>query len=542
MFSGKLRGTQISVNRFFTLSVLIGFASCKAPLIEPEKSIPAASGFEITYPLNQPQFPGFSGDFTLKKLVDGTAEGKLKLGGLNSGNRYFGKISITSTSNPNLTRDFADLGEIMPGSSTLSKHLQFNYLNQPIPFDSLILLEGVIRILELSPTGGFSKEVLRGDFGSNLILEDEKAIPVSGFTGQAIGGNLIFRQRKNGQFLVSGNLSGLSPTQTLELTYFKGSSGSKFERKEKIGQISADNSFSFPIIIHAKNLADLDTLKGFIGFEIPGHSADSANFVAIANFGGNVASGNKQSYPIYNVADSTIAGTVAFAEFGPVGTALRLIFKAAPGFMTANAYLSIHRGTTLDAADTLLSVKIPPSGEFEIIDLKNENGLPLRFPDLSQWNAHIRIADNDPLGESNLMARADIGANEVLAGDTLMSYLNEQNPSFNIGGMLIFRKRKNGQVISFFQLGSTQSGVENQILIRMGPKPAAIYDTTTSTFRVARFNGINPGLYKGISALMKKNGQPVAWPELMQAKAEDNYLEYSFSDSGDFQVICRGNL
>jgi hypothetical protein len=124
----------------------------------------------------------------------------------------------------------------------------------------------------------------------------------------------------------------------------------------------------------------------------------------------------------------------------------------------------------------------------------------------------------------------------------MVSYLNELNPSFNYGGSILFRKRLNGNVLACFRLSSTQSGVENNIIIRTGPKPTAIFDTTARVCRVAVFNGINPGFYKGFSKPVKSNGQPFTWTELQQAKTENNYLEYSFSDSGDFQVISRGDL
>jgi hypothetical protein len=521
------------------------FSACKTPVVEPESPAPAGTGTLARFPLDQAGSPGFSGEFLLEKLNDGAASGRLTLSGLQSGKRYFGKICLSSSSNPNLLQDYADLGEIQVSEPQKNTYLKNDYRNKSILFDSLLNLEGIIRILEVDPAGGFAKEVLRGDFGSNVILDGEKAIPVLSAGQSGISGTLKFRQRRNGNILFTGNISGLGNSDQLILNFFRGNQNATYQRiKPALGQISVESAGNFSMGFPEKlpDLNALDTLKGFIGFEIPGYQEDSLNLRAIANFGGNVETGNRRQYAIYSNADSTVIGTLELLEVGQSGSPLHLKFQTAPGYSAENQYFSLHRGTWLDPADTLLSVRIPASGKFELNQIPDGNGGLLRFNEIDAWNAHIRLALNDPLGESNIRALADLGANEILLTDSVKSYLSEINPSFNIGGFIIFRPRKNGQVFTFFQLESTQSGVENNLIIRNGPKPVAIYDTTASSCRVATFNGINPGLYKGFSKPLKTTGNPLTWTELQQAKTENSYLEYSFSDSGDFQVISRGNL
>ena len=529
-----------------SIAWLLAFACCKTPVIEPEKPGTGVQGTEILFPLNKPQFPGYAGDFLLSKLSDGTASGKLQLQGLKPGMRYFGKISRTSLSNPNAVIDFADLGECGTEKTSSVRHLKTDYRNQPVKFDSLLEMEAIIRVLELDPAGGFPKEVLRGDFGSNLLLPEEKNIQVSEAGQSGFNGSLTFRQRKNGNLLFSGNIAGLSGSDQLILSFFRGSPDGTFQRiKPALGQISAENAGSFSFSFPASGdggLNGLDTLQGFIGFELPGHSEDSLDLKAIANFGGNTPTGNKQAYPVYSSLDSAVIASVELVEIGQPGSPLRMKFQFKPPFNNANQYLSLHRGTGLDPADTILSVKIPANGKFELKQIPDGNGGLLRFNSIDSWNAHIRLAENDPMGESNLSGSTDIGANEVLRDDSVTAYLTEQNPSFNITGYLIFRKRKNGDLLSYFRLSSTQSGVENNLLIRTGPKPTAIYDTTASICRIATFNGINPGLYKGFSKPAKPNGIPFTRSELQQAINDNAYLEYSFSDSGDFQVISRGTF
>ncbi len=519
---------------------LLAIHACKTPVIEPEIALPPGTGTVVVYPLKTTSFPGFSGEFQMEKLSDGSASGKLILKGFDPAKRYFGKISRTEASSAAVS-DFADLHELDAGGMSFA-HLKKDYSNKPLQYDSLRNLEGVVRVLEFNPEGGSTREVLRGDFGSSVILDEVKIFQISDASQSGFNGSITFKKRINGNILFTGNLNGLSGTNQLELSFFRGSPNGTNYRVRKLGQISSVNASEFNINF-PENLPGLnafDTLNGFIAFEEVGHSPDSTDFKALTLFGGNVATGNRIEYPLYSASDSSVLAMVEFAEFGQSGSPVRMKFTALSGQNLSNLFLSLHRGLWLDQADKILSIRIPSSGKFEKSNIPDGSGNLLTFNDISAWNAHFRLAE-DSLG-SNLNGIADIGANEVIRTDSMVSYLNELNPSFNYEGSILFRKRLNGNVLACFRLSSTQSGVENNLIIRTGPKPTALFDTTARVCRVAVFNGINPGFYKGFSKPVKSNGQPFTWTELQQAKTENNYLEYSFSDSGDFQVISRGDL
>jgi hypothetical protein len=519
---------------------LLALHACKTPVIEPETTFPPGTGTAIIYPLKTTSFPGFSGEFQMEKLSDGSASGKLILKGFNPANRYFGKISRTEASSAAVS-DFVDLHELDAGGISVA-HLKRDYSNKSLQYDSLRNLEGVVRVLEFNPEGGSSREVLRGDFGSSLILDEVKNFQISDASQSGINGTITFKKRINGNLLFTGNLNGLSGTNQLELSFFRGSPDGTNYRVRKLGQISSVNASDFNINFpeNLPGLSAFDTLNGFIAFEELGQSPDSTDFKALTLFGGNVATGNRIEYPLYSANDSSVLAMVEFAEFGQSGSPVRMKFTAIPGQNLSSLFLSLHRGLWLDQADKILSIRIPSSGKFEKSNIPDGSGNLLTFNNISAWNAHFRLAE-DSLG-SNLSGIADIGANEVMRSDSLVSYLSEFNPSFNYGGSITFKKRLNGNVLACFRLSSTQSGLENNLIIRTGPKPAALFDTTNRVCRVAVFNGINPGFYKGFSKPVKPDGQPFTWPELQQAKNENNYLEYSFSDSGDFQVISRGDL
>ncbi len=522
---------------------LLAIHACKTPVIEPETALPPGTGTVVIYPLKTTSFPGFSGEFQMEKLSDGSASGKLILKGFDPAKRYFGKISRTEASSAAVS-DFADLHELDGGGISVA-HLKKDYSNKPLQFDSLRKIEGVVRVLEFNPEGGSSREVLRGDFGSSVILDEVKIFQISDASQSGFNGSITFKKRINGNILFSGNLNGLSGTNQLELSFFRGSPNGINYRVRKLGQISSVNASEFNINF-PENLPGLnafDTLNGFIAFEEVGNSPDSTDFKALTLFGGNVATGNRIEYPLYSASDSSVLAMVEFAEFGQSGSPVRMKFTALSGQNLSNLFLSLHRGLWLDQADKILSIRIPSSGKFEKTNIPDGSGNLLTFNNISTWNAHLRLSE-DSLG-SNRSGIADIGANEVMKTDSIVSYLNELNPNpfYGKGGSITFKKRLNGNVLACFRLSSTESGVDNNIIIRTGPKPAALFDTTARVCRVAVFNGINPGFYKGFSKPVKSNGQPFTWTELQQAKTENNYLEYSFSDSGFLQeVMSRGDL
>lgn len=520
---------------------LLALHACKTPVIEPEAALPPGTGSVLVYPLDKTSFPGFSGEFRLEKLSDGTASGKILLKGFNPARRYFGKISRTDASNPNAVFDVADLHELDAAGMSLA-HLKKDYSNKPIFFDSLRNLEGVVRVLEINPEGGATREVLRGDFGSSLILGETKTFPISDLSQSGFTGSLTFKQRANGNLLFTGSLNGLAGTNQLELYYFRGSPEGNNLRIRKLGQISSENAPAFNLSFpeNLPGLEALDTLGGFIAFEELGISPDSTDFKALTLFGGNIPTGNRVEYPLYSFADSILLAKVEFAEYGQAGSSLRMKFSSLPGTNLSNQFISIHRGLWLDAANKIASFRIPASGKFETASIPDGSGGFLTFSEISSWNAHLRLS-GDSLG-SNLSGIADIGANEVLKTDSMGSILSELNPSFNIGGSVLFKKRRNGNVLACFRLSSTQSGVENNLFIRSGPKPAAISDTTAMKLRVATFNGINPGFYKGFSVVRKADDTVAKWQDLLDERLQGSYLEFSFFDSGDFQVMSRGDL
>ncbi len=518
-------------------------SSCKTQIFEPEKGPGSVSSGYIEFPLDQPLKPGYSGKFLLAPNPDGSSSGKLELQGLDKEKRYFGKISSTNSSNPNLVLDIADLHEISAQSGKSEMLINRNYQNEFLRYDSLLAEEAIIRILEVNPNGGLPTEVLRGDFGSNLILDGSKNVNILPVMESGISGNFDVKKRKNGRWLLDGSLQGLSGQLSLKIAFYRGNPNGEFRKELDLGQVSADGAgkfrLNFPLSL--SSFSDLDTLNGFIGLKDASLPADSFQFKAIANFGGNSPTGNFKIYTLYSPADSSEVASLEFVEYGQAGSPVRLKIQFNPAADYAGKFLSLHRKTWLDPSDTISSMAIPANGKLEVQKVPNGSGGWLRFQDIATWNANARLAE-DPTGEGNVSGIADLGGNEVLSSDSLRAQLNESNPGFGINASILFRPRKNGGVISFFTLNNTQSGVENNLLIRLGPKPSNFTDTTLATHRIARINGVNPGQFKGSSNLQEMDGGSGTWSDLLMRKESGAYLEGNFSDGGDFYILCRGNL
>jgi len=330
----------------------------------------------------------------------------------------------------------------------------------------------------------------------------------------------------------------------LELSYFRGNPAGQRKYIRKLGEVYIDSAgnFSFDFPGDYPGLEALDTLRGFIGFHPKDKPNNTDSLFAVVRFGG-IKISFERSYNLYRTEDSSVVGKIKLQEIGGAGN-LSLQFEASiPPSPDVEQYLSVNRGNSLGSADTILSLKIPLDGKIFLpqVHYGTLQGSFVTAANLDQWNAHARIA-GDVSGSDNVKGRADLGANEVLKTDSLVSSFTEFNPQFNIGGSLIFRKRRNGDALSFIKVSNTVSGIENAILIRNGPKPASINDTTASVLRVAVFQGINPGEFKRTFNLSKLNGDICKWDELLQAKSQSAYLEYSFSDTGDFVIISRGDL
>lgn len=522
--------------RVLWIMLFLGLNACKINEFEPGIIPPDPGKRVVSYPLNFPVVPGVSGEVTFSALEDGTAIVKTRLNGTQTGSRYFAKLSVSNANDYAINSDLADLGEISADNGQGIYWLKKNYRNNPILYDSLLVADAKVRILELSPTTLAPREVLRGDIGLNALAEGRKSFGFIPLGGSLVQGTIEIRQRNNGKFTLQAKLTGFQTGQSLQVSYFSGSyETGNFTKQEYLGNYSSGQDAAFFNCTKWKGmLSMLDTLSGFLGVESAGSRPDSLRFESICNLGGNLASGREKFIPVFGEIDSARIGVIRFIE---VGSSLRMRFQPEQIPSGSQFYLSLNRGNSLSVADSFFFKPVSSGQILEFSGIPRGDGQILSFGDLETWDAHARITE---AGFSNQIGKADIGANEVLFTDSLTVFLSEPNPvSQAFQGKLIFRPRRNQKVICFYQLTGSQGFIQNNLIIRNPPKPTSfsLADTTSPALRLASFLGGAPGMAKGSSVVLSVLNEPVTWDILQQKKFEGGYAEYNFSDEGFIQEI-----
>jgi hypothetical protein len=505
--------------------------------------LPADPGIETkVYPLPFPFKEGFRGELTFSKIGDGSTLVKFQISGTKSGNRYFAKLSVSNAADFANNADLADLGEISGETGTGSYWLKKNYKNHPLLFDSLLIMDAKVRIIEIDQADLSPKEVLRGDIGSNALLEGSRSFLFSEIDSSGISGRVEIKQRQNGKFILNAIVSGIPQGKSLPVYFFRGNfETGEFSRIGYLGNYSSgQESAYYGYDAWAGGLVSLDTLAGFLGIESINELGDTL-LVAASNFGGNKASGKKKSYGIYSEADSALIGNLTFEE---LGKNLKMTFEPIQIPQNESFLLTFNKSNSLSAPDSFFTLAIHPTKKRTVQNPRKSSDQVLKFDDLESWDAHAIVAKE---GFSSILGKADLGINEIIKTDSLVKTLSEINPnSQGYSGTIVFRPNKRGKILAFYRLNNSIPFAENNLIIRNGPKPSSfeISDTTATAMQIGSFLGGTAGVeVRGKSIVWLPGNVWADWSLLLILKSQDAYLEYNFSDSGYIQeIFSRGPL
>ena len=538
---------QIQFLVLWVTAVVLMVAGCKMNSFEVDVVPDLKGNGAKVYPMNVVIKQGLSGSFRIEKHTDGSVLSELSVTGMEAGKRYFGKISKSNASDFSAVTDIADLGEIDFSSGKCKSWVRLDYRNKNILFDSLVVANAMVRVLEvqLNSNNNKASEVLRGDIGSNVLTNDSSKFQFEQKDASGISGSLGIRQRENGVFLLTASIAGLTGSQSLPLSYFRGDFATgDYVKVAQITKYSVGTSsitFGFPWI--SGNIAAFDTTKGFLALESDTAQPGNLVLLSICNFGGNKVSGNQKEYSLYNPSDSSLTARLLFQEIGAVGSPLRVTYIPVKPDDGLTRYLSFHVGTTLDPTDSIFVRKVSNTEATVFQKVRDRNGNDLTYDKLMQWNVNARIVE-DPLGFSNVSGSADLGINEVLSTDSIVRSLDSPSPVFPAyGGTLIFRPRKNGNVIIHIRLNESYAGVENYVEIKAGPLPSNFdpYPSNGSLFKVT-FNGTSVGqAVKESMNFTTGTGLPAVWSDLKSAAGQGNFAEHNFPDDLVYP-LCRGQF
>ena len=525
-----------------TLLILILAGSCQLKEFK-EKVVPQlpTSG-TVDYPLLYPTSPEFDGTLRFEKLADGTIKSNLKLTGLKSGRRYFAKITSSNAADFSGGKSIADLGEIKPENGVLESWIHEDYVNKPIFFDSLVNADARIVVEEIDPLTGIKVEVIRGDIGSNLLLEGNKTYDFESIGANQITGNIEFRTRKNGNTFVTTKIQGISNESNVELSLFFGDASiDKFTRGDRREKALNNYSGNQKVVYSdlgklIPSLSSLDSLKGFIGIKANKQEGDLfTNFLGLANLGGNIKTGRNLSYSIIDDSD-TLRGKLIFEEVGVSFPGLVMIFEPKNISKTKNYFLYFIKGNSFEKVleVSFSSFKINDSSSLKIKNPLLENLKTKTLDEIKNWNASVLIAEAE---FNNKLAKTDIGQNEILNSDSLVVNLSSP-PTYE--GKIIFKQRKSGESICKVTLNQGINGTTNFISIRQGPQPSTLEDTTARLVDISTWEG-NIGKVRQKQNLKNNAGNPILWSEFKTYSTSNAYVEYGYL--GDYYTpFIRSNF
>jgi hypothetical protein len=523
-----------------TLLILILAGSCQLKEFK-EKVVPQSpTSGTVDYPLLYPTSPEFDGTLRFEKLADGTIKSNLKLTGLKSGRRYFGKITSSNAADFSGGKSIADLGEIKAENGVLESWIHEDYVNKPIFFDSLVNADARIVVEEIDPLTGIKVEVIRGDIGSNLLLEGNKIYDFESIGANQITGNIEFRTRKNGNTFVTTKIQGISNESNVELSLFFGDASiDKFTRGDRREKALNNYSGNQKVVYSdlgklIPSLSSLDSLKGFIGIKANKQEGDLfTNFLGFANLGGNIKTGRNLSYSIFDDSD-TLRGKLIFEEVGVSFPVVVMNFEPIKISKIKNYFLYFIKGNSFEKENvSFTSFKINDSSSLKIKNPLLENLKTKTLDEIKNWNASLLIAEAD---FNSKLPKTDIGQqNEILNSDSLVVTLS--SPPFD--GKIVFKQRKSGESICKVTLNQGYNGTTNLITIRQGPKPSTLADTTARLVEISWDGNIGKVLEK--QNLKNNAGNPILWSELKTYSTSNAYVEYGYL--GDYYLpFIRSNF
>lgn len=527
---------QFKRSLFLIVLLVLNLYSCRYKEFIPTPAPVGPGTNSITYPLLYKIDPGFTGQITFSKLDDGTSLAELSIIGQRAGRKYYGKISRSNALDGITKSDIADLNEIDNTSGKSRSWVNKDYVNKPILFDSLLVADAMVRVLELDENGRFT-EVLRGDIGGNLLTSEVKSYELNQFESSNINGTIAFQRRVNGKYLLKTNFSGLdSNNGNYVLSTYAGDLTLKnHSRLTKVADLPpTSGEYQTSVSGFRQNLDSLELIAGFWGLATSDFRPDSV--VSFKNFRGNENTGESIEYEIFKSIEGrsgefsdTVIGRIKFEE--RAGGIVRTTFTAINLPREPEHFLTFSNGSvvTQPIKKPFVSIQIPESGVV-ITDILpyDSSGAQLSFEQIENWDAHLRIT-TDTLNITSTYGMADLGNNELLDEMRTVN-LVPLNGSV-CEGTLEIRKRKSGKARARLQLTYREPFTDHVFSLREG----SLANASPNDPRLATLIAVEGGNGGNVSVLFDLtirfvNNTQITYDNLITA---GGYFEFAILDGGN---------
>ena len=510
------------------------YSACSRREYAEPSMVPAGTGTPVSFPLNLPIVGGYGGQVSFSKLADGTVRADLEITGAKPGKRYEGKITLGAVGEQGTRKVIADLRTTALGSATSASWLRADYIGRPIYFDSLLTTSASITITELDLDSARGVPVLQGDLFMSVLTPTIKVVNIVSVNDSLnITGTATLQSRKNGQCIVRVLLANSSNSKQYPISFYRGAFGQSAKVQELAvvigGAQEAIFNFNLRSVGLSTNLADLDTVSGFIGVAPSPGLADEV--VAVGNFGGNAGTGVIMEYGIYKSEnDSTIVATLKFTEARNGSVVLAYLPIGVP---TETGYLVLSRGTAFDNGIE----SIYTSAAFNLAQGQSLQGIKLygkalSIATLDTIAAHF-VLTRDTADVNGNIARGDAGK-YALSGTVktvTMAAIEALVPGGK--GTLLLKERKDGSLVGFLKL-NTSAFELHQITLRTGGPAGA----ETNRGNVIALLGEVQGSTTPYSAIFQIGNSVTGAPITLTSFAPINqHVEMNLSSGDDFPIF-----
>jgi hypothetical protein len=194
-------------------------------------------------------------------------------------------------------------------------------------------------------------------------------------------------------------------------------------------------------------------LKDFDGHvKVHLSAGDLATIVAAGDIGGNILTGEMESYPLMEAAVADISGAVIFKERKNGKTLVEIELENTPGGGVHPAH--IHANSAVEGGTVIIPLtNVNGTTGKSLTDVSaDKDANPLTYNDLIVFDGHVMVhLSAEQI--STIVARGDIG-NNALTGEEIVYNITEVNGS-GVSGTFTLQQRKSGFSLATLMLTGT---------------------------------------------------------------------------------------
>lgn len=431
----------------FSLFFVLSCNNEEEPLIEP----PQETGNTKSFNLFSTSTGLVSGSVKFSELDDNTTKVEITLSGLDPSGDH--PTHIHNNSGAKGGSIIVSL-ENVSGASGKSETVVSNTDDgTAITYNELIGFNGHVNVHE--SVSNLSTLIAQGDIGPNEFTANIEDFDLSEINGSGIFGDITFVERMSGEILAIIDLentpSGGEHPAHIHLNSVVSGGGISIS----FNPVNGDTGSSLTDFSELDDGTTItfNQLKDFDGHvKVHLSAGDLATIVAAGDIGGNILTGEMESYPLMEAAVADISGTVLFKERKNGKTLVEIELENTPDGGVHPAH--IHANSAVEGGTVIIPLtNVNGTTGKSLTDVSaDKDANPLTYDDLIVFDGHVMVhLSAEQI--STIVARGDIG-NNALTGEETVYDITEVNGS-GVSGTFTLQQRKSGFSLATIMLTGT---------------------------------------------------------------------------------------